>query len=146
MQLLTLLIISKKRNNYKEKYISITRALDYFAKNKFKNELIKNEDLDVIIKDYILYRKRNKFPLDNNIKINTKYFMNQDDYKLKNKIIFSDNDLSESNDILSDIESNNSENCEHELFIKNNDDNDPSSSDSFDEKKIIKIPIFVIKI
>ena len=72
--------------------------------------------------------------------------MNQEDYKLKNKIIFSDNDLSESNDILSDIESNNSENCEHELFIKNNDDNDPSSSDSFDEKKIIKIPIFVIKI
>ena len=59
--ILDLLNYFKNKNVYKEKYISLTRAMGYYAKNTKKYKLITDSDIENIINDYLKFRKKINF-------------------------------------------------------------------------------------
>ena len=106
----------KNKIVYEDKYCSITRALAYYAHKNDNIDLITNHDLKIILKDYINYRKKNNLTFDNKLENNKEY-----DNTFKEKLIISDNDLSDNYNSLSDLNNNSDNSIEISLNTKHND-------------------------
>ena len=52
------------KRTYEERYLSITRSLDYYVKKSKDIKLITNADLITIKEEYLKFRIKNKLPLD----------------------------------------------------------------------------------
>ena len=48
----------KEKTNYNERYIDITKSLEYYFKNKKYLKLIQEEDIYYIMEEYNKYRKK----------------------------------------------------------------------------------------
>ena len=48
----------KEKTNYNERYIDITKSLEYYFKNKKDLKLIQEEDIYYIMEEYNKYRKK----------------------------------------------------------------------------------------
>ena len=113
--ILELMDLFKTKDVYEDKYCSITRALAYYAHKNDNTDLITNQDLKNILKDYINYRKKNNLPLDNKLENNKEY-----DIIYKEKKLFSDNDLSDNYVNLSDLNNDSDNSIEISLKTKHN--------------------------
>jgi len=100
--------------------------LAYYAhKNDNIDDLITNHDLKIIVKDYINYRKKNNLTLDHNLENIKEY-----DYIFKEKILISDNDLSDNYNSLSDLNKNSDNSIEISLNTKYNDSDSSDNDDN----------------
>ena len=60
--ILDLIHFFDNKNKYEERYVSITRSLDYYVKKSKNIKLITNEDLTTIKEEYDKFRSKNKLP------------------------------------------------------------------------------------
>jgi hypothetical protein len=118
----------------------ITRAFAYYAHKNDNIDLIINHDLKIILKDYINYNKKNNLPFDNNLEKNKEY-----DNIFKEKLLFSDNDLSDNYNILSDLNNKSDYSIEISLNIKHNDSDSSNNNDNnnilYNKKYLINLDL-----
>ena len=74
----------KTKEEYKDKYLCITRALDYYSKTSKNYNILNKQNYNNILATCINYRKNNNLPLDNKLEYNNLLF--DSNFKLKETI------------------------------------------------------------
>ena len=130
----------KEKNIYKDRYVSITKSLEYYFKNHKDLNLIKEVDIYNLMDDYNTYRKKNNLPLD--INDDYKDYLEEVNVKIESLEYFSDDNYTSKYDSISDISN------ENEILInetESNHDSNNHNDDSHGDKKNKQKDIYILK-
>ena len=135
--LMEILELYKTKNEYKPRYLSITRALAYFCERNDICQLITANDLINIMKEYKFYLINNKALNRFVNEENNDYFSEDDFLNIKNDNIYN-NDIIDSDSLKEFSESEKNNSTHSNLNNDKDGDNDSHSEDEDDNKHIEK--------